>query len=185
MSAHPSSVTVPRRPWGSRASRLAWLAALACLAPTAAQAQSVVSASASPSPFPTGGTIAISAAVQATASPASWCVDWEGCIFWPEPFLQVNGSNGFYDRTSGYWDEEVGVWRADFSDPGPGQTMLATTYTVTAGVTVRTAYRARAVWTAPIAIMQSAPPRTTAVDSVHGHAHHRVTLPMKSCPVGY
>ena len=28
-------------------------------------------------------------------------------------------------------------------------------------------------------------PRTTAVESVHGHAHHRVMLLMKSCPVGY
>jgi len=117
------------RPDHRRASLAIGLLALTLVfcASTAAHAQTAVQVSATPNPFTSGTPISVTVNVYPGASPESWCFEAEDCRFGGAPFLHIYGSNGF-----DYYDE---AWSVQITDPGPGQTLTATTYTVYAGVT--------------------------------------------------
>jgi RHS repeat-associated protein len=133
--------------------------------PAAAQAQSSVGLTATPSPFTSGTMIAIEASVTPGANPDSWCFESENCyIVGVLPFLHVYGSNGFY----AYADD----WSLDVNDPVPGQTMQGATYTAHGGVEwtvcwgftycVEYAYSDEEGWSSPATVTPAAPGPPTA-----------------------
>ena len=103
-----------------------------------AQGQAATSLSAAPSPFVSDATITINASVagQWQGEPPPECEPpycEVGEVLTVDAFIVVQGSTGFYASHEA-WGTPTASTAVQWFDPIPGQTMTATTYTLTAQV---------------------------------------------------